>query len=154
MIRYDLICENEHVFEAWFSNSSDYDRQEKDGLLCCAVCATSQVKKAIMAPNVSTSRKKEQRRETEQKALSVMSAEAKKMAEAVKAEIRKNCENVGDKFADEARAMHYGEKESRGIYGKASPREASELAEEGVGIAPLPDACVPEEGKAETKKLN
>lgn len=154
MIRYDLICENEHVFEAWFSNSSDYDQQEKEGLLCCAVCATSDVRKAIMAPNVSTARKKEQTRETQQKALSMMSAEAKKMAEAVKAEISKNCENVGDKFADEARAMHYGEKESRSIYGKASQREASELAEEGVGIAPLPDACVPEEGKTTNKKLN
>lgn len=154
MIRYDLICENEHVFEAWFSNSSEYDQQEKQGLLRCAVCATSDVRKAIMAPNVSTARKKEQTRETQQKALSMMSEEAKKMAEAVKAEISKNCENVGDKFADEARAMHYGEKESRGIYGKASQREASELAEEGVGIAPLPDACVPEEGKTTNKKLN
>lgn len=154
MIRYDLICEHEHVFEAWFSNSSDYDRQEKDGLLVCAVCGTSEVKKAIMAPNVSTSRKKEQTRDSHKKALSVMSAEAKKMAEAVKAEISKNCENVGENFATEARAMHYGEKESRGIYGKASLREASELAEEGVGIAPLPEACVPEESKPDKKKLN
>jgi len=154
MIRYDLICDNDHVFEAWFSNSSDYDRQEKEGLLCCAVCTISDVKKAIMAPNVSTARKKEQTRETQKKALSMMSAETKKIAEAVKAEIGKNCENVGDKFAEEARAMHYGEKESRGIYGKASLREASELAEEGVGVSPLPDACVPEEGKANNKKLN
>ena len=128
-------------------------RSEKEGLLCCAVCASSEVRKTIMAPNVTTSRKKEQTRETHQKSLSVMSAEARKMAEAVKAEIRKNCENVGDKFADEARAMHYGEKESRGIYGKASLREASELAEEGVSIAPLPDVYVPEESKSD-KKLN
>lgn len=153
MIRYDLICENEHVFEAWFSNSSDYDRQEKDGLLCCAVCGASDVKKAIMSPNVSTSRRKEQTRDTQKKALSVMSEEAKKMAEAVKAEISKNCENVGEKFAEEARAMHYGEKESRGIYGQASAREASELVEEGVSVAPLPDTCVPDDAKA-VKKLN
>jgi len=153
MIRYDLICKKEHVFEAWFSNSADYDRQEKDGLLCCAVCGTSHVKKGIMSPNISTSRRKEQSRETQSKALSLMSAEAKKMAEAVKAEISKNCENVGEKFAEEARAMHYGEKESRGIYGRASAREAAELVEEGVGIAPLPDVCVPD-GEKPVKKLN
>jgi hypothetical protein len=153
MIRYDLICQKEHAFEAWFSNSADYDRQEKEGLLCCAVCGTSQVRKAIMSPNISTSRKKEQLRDTQSKALSLMSKEAKKIADAVKAEISKNCENVGEKFADEARAMHYGEKESRGIYGQASLREASELAEEGVGIAPLPEACVPD-GERSAKKLN
>lgn len=106
-----------------------------------------------MSPNVSTSRRKEAAQEKQTKALSMMSAEAKKMTDAVKAEISKNCENVGAKFADEARAMHYGEKESRGIYGQASPREAVELAEEGVSVAPLPDAFVPDEAKP-VKKLN
>jgi hypothetical protein len=153
MIRYDLICEHEHQFEAWFSGSADYDRQAKDGLLCCAVCGTSEVEKAIMAPNVATGRKKEAARAVKAKSLAMMSAQAKQMAEAVKAEISEKCDFVGEKFAEEARAMHYGEKDERPIYGKASVKEAVELHEEGIGVAPLPEPFVPEEAKPE-KKLN
>ncbi len=153
MIRYDLICKHGHNFEAWFSGSADYDQQAKDGLLCCAVCGTPKVEKAIMAPNVATSRKKEAARTEQAKSLAMMSAQAKKMADAVKAEISEKCDFVGEKFADEARAMHYGDKDERPIYGQASVKEAVELSEEGIGVAPLPEPFVPDEAKP-VKKLN
>jgi hypothetical protein len=153
MICYALICAQDHKFEAWFSSSSDYDAQAKEGLLCCAVCGTSEVEKAIMAPNVATARKKEAARAVKAKSLAMMSAQAKKMAEAVKAEISEKCDYVGTQFADEARAMHYGEKEDRPIYGQASIKEAVDLAEEGVSVSPLPEPFVPDDAKPD-KKLN
>lgn len=153
MIRYDLICQNDHPFEAWFSGSADYDRQARDGLLCCAVCGTSKVEKQIMAPNVATARKKEAARGVEAKKFAMMSAQAKKMADAVKAEISEKCDYVGEKFAEEARAMHYGDKDERPIYGEATVKDAVELHEEGVGVAPLPEPFVPDEAKP-VKKLN
>ncbi|RKQ69578.1 hypothetical protein DES40_2379 [Litorimonas taeanensis] len=158
MIRYDLICKDDHRFEAWFSGSADFDDQAARGLLCCPICGTSKVEKAIMAPNVATSRKKEAARNTEAKKFAMMSAQAQKMAEAVKAEISSKCDYVGDKFAEEARAIHYGEKAERPIIGKASIKEAADLVEEGVGVAPIPEPFVPDEIKADLtkpdKKLN
>jgi len=136
MIKYDLKCKNGHEFEGWFSNSSDYDAQRKKRLVDCPYCETSNVEKAIMAPAVTTGRKSSQ-------ALAAV-------ADRIRQEISENCEDVGDKFADEARAIHYGEKPERGIYGKASAKEAQGLLEEGVSIAPLPEALLP----AAKKTLN
>ena len=153
MIRYDLICEDDHAFEAWFSGSADYERQAKEGLLCCAICGTVKVEKAIMAPNVATGRKKDAARHSEAKKFAMMSAKAQKMAEAVKAEISEKCDYVGESFADEARAMHYGDKDERPIYGKTTLKEAVDLADEGIKAAPLPEPFVPDDVK-EKKKLN
>jgi len=83
----------------------------------------------------------------------MMSAKAQKMAEAVKAEISKKCDYVGESFADEARAMHYGDKDERPIYGKTTLKEAVDLADEGIKAAPLPEPFVPDDVK-EKKKLN
>jgi len=113
MIRYDLICEFDHEFEGWFSSSSDYDEQAKSGLLCCAVCGTSSVEKAIMAPAVKTARKTEARAQDAAKAMSAIAAK-------IRDEVGKTCENVGSNFAEEARAIHYGEKPKRGIYGSTT----------------------------------
>ena len=129
MIKYDLICENEHGFEGWFSNSDDYEVQKKKRLLACPSCGTACVKKAIMAPAISTSRGR--------------SAVFQDIAEKIRTSISENCDDVGDKFADEARAIHYGEKPERGIYGSASRQEAVALVEEGVNVAPLPHAIAP-----------
>jgi len=127
MIRYDLICTHDHAFEAWFSGSADYDRQSEEGLLCCAICGTSKVEKAIMAPNVSTGRKKEAARHKEAQKFAMMSEQARKMVDAVKTEIAEKCDYVGEKFAEEARAMHYGEKDERPIFGKTTLKEAADL---------------------------
>lgn len=144
MIRYDLICTREHEFEGWFSSSSDYDEQSNAGLLSCPACGTKKVEKAIMAPAVKTARKSEAR---EEKAAIAMSA----MAAKIRSEIGKNCENVGSDFAEEARAIHYGEKPERGIYGSATPKESAELKDEGIEAHPLPDVFLPETDKP---KLN
>ena len=144
MIRYDLICEFEHEFEGWFSSSADYDEQAKAGLLCCSICGTSSVEKAIMAPAVKTARKAAARAEDAAKAMTAMAAK-------IRTEIGKNCENVGTNFAEEARAIHYGEKPERGIYGSATPKETEALKEEGIAAHPLPDAFVPEADTDKTK---
>jgi len=146
VIKYNLICRHEHDFEAWFSSSSDYDVQRKKRLVQCPHCGSAKVEKAIMAPNVSTSRKKEAATSKRKEAMALMN----KAAQAIRQEIEDKCDYVGDKFADEARAIHYGEKEERAIYGQASAKEAADLKEEGVGIAPLPDVLTPKP----TKKLN
>ncbi|MEP4050788.1 MAG: DUF1178 family protein [Litorimonas sp.] len=144
MIRYNLLCASGHEFEGWFSCSSDYDEQAKSGLLSCPVCATDKVEKAIMAPAVKTARKTAARAENAAKAMTEMAAK-------IRNEIGKNCENVGTDFAEEARAIHYGEKPERGIYGSATPPETEALKEEGITAHPLPDAFVPE---ADKTKLN
>lgn len=140
MIRYDLICHNDHEFEAWFSGSADYDAQRKKRLIACPICGSAKIGKAIMAPAVSTARKKEARAEREAQNTSAMMNE---MAAKIRDEIASQCDDVGEKFADEARAMHYGEKDKRGIYGQASLKEAAELHEEGITALPLPDAIAP-----------
>ena len=144
MIRYDLICEFEHEFEGWFSSSADYDEQAKAGLLCCSICGTSSVEKAIMAPAVKTARKAAARAEDAAKAMTAMAAK-------IRTEIGKNCENVGTNFAEEARAIHYGEKPVRGIYGSTTPKESEALKEEGIEAQPLPDIFVPEDASDKTK---
>ena len=144
MIRYDLICEFEHEFEGWFSSSAEYDEQAASGLLCCSICGTSSVEKAIMAPAVKTARKSEARAQDAAKAMSAMAAQ-------IRTEIGKNCENVGTNFAEEARAIHYGEKPERGIYGSTTPKESEALKEEGIAARPLPDAFVPEPDTDKTK---
>ena len=143
MIKYDLICRHDHAFEAWFSSSSDYDDQRKKRLVECPFCGSAKVEKAIMAPNVSTSRKKEKIASKQKEAMAMMNAAATK----IRKEIEDKCDYVGDKFADEARAIHYGEKTERPIYGEATATEAADLREEGVGIAPLPDILAPKPPK-------
>jgi len=144
MIRYNLICAKDHEFEGWFSSSSDYDEQAASGLLSCPACGTKKVEKAIMAPAVKTARKSEAR---DEKAAMAMTA----MAAKIRSEIGKNCENVGSDFAEEARAIHYGEKPERGIYGSATPEETAELKDEGIEAHPLPDVLIPD---ADKPKLN
>lgn len=146
MIKYNLICCEDHEFEGWFSSSTDYDAQRKKRLVKCPYCGTAKVEKAIMAPNVSTSRRKEAIVSKRKEAMAVMN----KAAQTIRKEIEDKCDYVGDKFADEARAIHYGEKETRPIYGEATGKEAAELQDEGVNIAPLPDVLTPKP----PKKLN
>jgi len=146
VIKYNLLCRHDHAFEAWFSSSSDYDVQRKKRLVQCPHCGSAKVEKAIMAPNVSTSRKKDAIASKQKKAMALMN----KAAQTIRKEIEDKCDYVGDKFADEARAIHYGEKEERAIYGKASAKDAEELHDEGVAIAPLPDLLTPKPAK----KLN
>ena len=141
MIKYSLICDKDHDFEGWFASSSDYDEQRKRGFVECPQCGSQKVSKALMAPGVAGTKKT-----AENKTMAVAPQLPKEMVDKlreIKQHIEKNSENVGDKFPEEARKIHYGETEARGIYGKATVEEAVDLAEEGVNVVPIPD--LPEE---------
>jgi hypothetical protein len=133
MIKYALACEHDHAFEGWFSTSADYDDQTAQGLLDCPVCGSGSVRKQIMAPAV-VGTKAQTFPEDRAKAREVMMQAATR----VRAHVEENFDYVGDRFANEARAMHEGKAEQRGIYGEASPKEVRALAEDGVPVAPLP----------------
>lgn len=134
MIRFSLHCDQAHEFEGWFRSNDDYDTQRKRGFVECPACGSNKVSKALMAPAVSTSRKQE-------KMALAMGAEQRRMMSEIKAltdKMKEGAENVGDKFAEEARKIHFGETEARGIYGEASPDEVKGLAEDGVPFMPIP----------------
>lgn len=143
MIKYNLICPDEHEFEAWFQNSAVFDTQKAAGYLTCPHCGNADVNKAIMAPHIP---KKESAKPADENANDpgkIMS-----MMNRMRDHVEKNFDYVGDQFAEEARSMHYGEKETRDIYGETTPEEAAELFEEGVSVAPLPGVPgVPEKQK-------
>jgi len=141
MIRYALICSDcEAEFEAWFSNSAGFDDQKKRGLVECIACTGSNVSKAIMAPSV--------KRTDSSKRVDTKAA-AKTFINKARRHIAENFDYVGDKFADEARAIHKGEKEDRAIWGKTTPEQSAALAEEGVDAMPLPEPFAPEVPKSE-----
>ncbi len=134
MIKFSLICEHEHEFEAWFRSNDDFDTQKKRGLVECPACASKKVSKALMAPAVSTSRKQDKMALAMNAEQSRMMAEMRALTEKMKA----GAEHVGDKFAEEARKIHFGETEARGIYGEANAEEVKALAEDGVPFMPIP----------------
>lgn len=127
MIRYQLICADEHEFEGWFSSSADYDRQEAEGLVACPLCDTRSVRKAVMAPAVA-------RRDR---------GDVAALAAKVRAHVRDNFDYVGERFADEARAMHDGDAPERPIWGETTGAQAKALIEDGVPVAPLPAPFAP-----------
>ncbi|WP_157018844.1 DUF1178 family protein [Mesorhizobium xinjiangense] len=135
MIRFALHCEKGHEFEAWFRNNDDYDTQAKRGLVGCPNCGSVKVGKALMAPSVASSKKKEQVALAGNQEQRRIVAQLKEMTE----KLRASADYVGDKFAEEARRIHYGETEARGIYGEATVDEAKGLMEDGVEFIPLPN---------------
>ncbi|MEK9752596.1 MAG: DUF1178 family protein [Rhodospirillaceae bacterium] len=140
MIEYQLLCSNDHEFEAWFLNSATYEVQARDGDVVCPYCGDTKVSKAIMAPRIQSKRSGPSDADLGRAENRVREV-AERILEAV-GEIRRhvetNCEDVGDGFADEARRIHYGEAEERGIYGRASDEEAEALDEEGIEFYRLP----------------
>ena len=156
MIHYALICKQGHQFESWFQDSAAYDKQAKRGLVTCPQCGSAKVEKAIMAPRLSGGTKKRGALIEAPAALAatpetpaapaaapvaMVSPQAREFRAKLK-ELRdhltKNADNVGTKFPEEARKMHYGETEHRSIYGVASPEEAKDLSEEGIEFHALP----------------
>ncbi len=134
MIIFDLKCSRQgHVFEAWFGSSSDFEDQSRRGLVECPLCGDSDVVKAVMAPRISA----KGNRDTPAPAPEAVKAMLARMAAAQK-EILQTSSYVGDRFADEARAIHLGEATARAIHGRASRAEAESLAEEGIPVSPLP----------------
>ena len=142
MIRYALNCDHGHEFESWFPSSSAYDKQAKRGLLSCPHCGSAKIDKAIMAPRLSGTNREAQPEAAAPKnpvaMLSPQEREIRAKLKELRDHLTKNAENVGPKFPEQARKMHYGEIEHRSIYGEASPEEAKGLAEEGIEFHPLP----------------
>jgi hypothetical protein len=144
VIRYSLACVGEHQFEAWFSDSAAYDAQRKKRQVECPVCGSHNVRKQIMAPAILDSGAKS-KRETWPDAL------AEKMAGEIRRHIADTHDYVGDRFAEEARSMYYGEREHRPVWGEVAPDVAKELIEEGVPAMPLPKRLAPEPPRRRTK---
>jgi len=150
MIRYNLQCKQGHSFESWFQSSSAYESQEKRKLVSCPACGSTKVERAIMAPQIVSKKSREKPQATPaptsteatspEPASLMMTKEAELRAKLreLRDHIVKNADDVGDRFSNEARKMHYGEIEHRPIYGQASNEEARALIEEGVEVSPLP----------------
>ncbi len=136
MIKYRLICEQDHEFDGWFAGSVAFDAQVAAKEVACPYCETTKVQKALMAPSVVTSKRK--------KNTGTPSTEAVEQVQMFMSKVRHHVETnfdyVGDQFADEARRIHYGEADEREIYGEATLDDAKDLIEEGVSVAPLPGA--------------
>ena len=166
MIRYTLACDEGHAFESWFANSATFDRQVKRGLISCPVCNSTKVEKAIMAPRVAGTKRRDDASvsaampegpgssqpsaskappETSQTNVSAPVAmiapqerEFRKKLKELREHLIRNADYVGQRFPEEARKMHYGEIEHRSVYGEATPDQAKELHEEGIEFHPLP----------------
>jgi hypothetical protein len=154
MIRYALCCDSGHGFESWFRDSASYDDQVRLGLVTCPACGSAFVEKQIMAPAVARTDRPPALAPTQEEdpgqappapeppAPMVMMSERERafraLLRAVREQVEATAENVGPRFADEARKMHEGVSEFRAIYGEATPEEASALAEEGIEAFPLP----------------
>jgi hypothetical protein len=178
VIHYALVCEADHEFEGWFRSSDDFEAQVARGLVACPACGATKVARALMAPAVSTSRKRAAIAASapseaaagggaanvppdaaggdavspappvpaERMAVAMADPRAAMMIEMLRRlrrHVEETAENVGGRFPEEARKIHYGEAEARGIYGEASPDDVEALLEEGVEIHPLP--VLPEE---------
>lgn len=161
MIVFDLKCAaNAHVFEAWFGSSTDYADQKARGLLTCPICGDADVDKALMAPAVAAKgnrsimpRPSSAPAPASTEAPVMTGEDAGKlrgMMEALASAQKKALEGstwVGRGFAEQARAMHYGEQAHSSIHGEVAPAEAKALMQEGVPVAPLPFPVVPPEAK-------
>ena len=131
MIKYNLICNCGKTFESWFSSSNEFDSLCKKKLIQCIYCESTHVKKTLMAPSL-TRKSNEILRKTK------LEKNIKKQLINFRKYIEKNCKNVGKRFSQEARSIHYDKKTSQGIYGRATPEETSELIEEGIEVASIP----------------
>ncbi|SNB65283.1 hypothetical protein SAMN07250955_104231 [Arboricoccus pini] len=155
MIRFSLACEREHEFEGWFKSNAGFDQQVAVGGIECPFCGSSQIRKALMAPAIAkrTRRDDQDAPPTSSGAATSLPsptsappaaqlAAAVHLVRALHKHIEANLENVGERFAEEARRIHYGEAEERGIYGQASHSDVEALVDEGIAvklIPPLPE---------------
>ena len=152
MILYRLRCAKGHEFDSWFKDGKTYERQEKRSLIGCPACGSDKVTRAPMAPRIGKGgHRVDAPAEAPPDAVPVAApdpqvaalarAMPKEMREALvklREVVEKNLEPVGEKFAEEARKIHYGESDKRGIYGQTTDEEAEALAEEGIEFGRLP----------------
>ncbi|HEY0185488.1 MAG TPA: DUF1178 family protein [Rhodopila sp.] len=152
MIHYQLRCSQSHGFDGWFKDSASFEAQAKRGLIECPECGGTDVERALMAPAVAkrealpapirTSSPEDEAPAPQQKSVApgaaALPAQMLAALQRIRAEVEKHCDYVGPNFADQARAMHRGEIEPKGIYGETTDEQAESLAEEGVSIAKIP----------------
>ena len=158
MIKYQLICEQNHEFEGWFQDSGAFDAQAESGLLRCPLCDNDQVKRALMTPNLASPKRrkaieqpladpapKPANRALTQQSAPLIKSEQVQAFDAALAELRqmqdkitRDCRDVGDNFAEEARKIHYGEAEAEGIYGQTTHAEREALEDEGIDVLDMP----------------
>ena len=136
MIQYNLKCECGKIFDSWFLSSSEFDLLGKKNLLKCIYCNSSAISKSVMAPNLTNKSNNNKSNKVSKKTKLEKDITTQLMH--IRKYIEKNCENVGKNFSREARNIHYDKKSSKGIYGKATPEETSELIEEGIDVATIP----------------
>jgi hypothetical protein len=154
MIHYQLQCDRGHGFDGWFKDSASFDHQAGEGLIACPSCNSLAVSRALMAPALGGTARhgREQPAKPTPPApalpveppsqgaisASAMPDQLRALLQRMRAEVEKTCDDVGGDFAEEARRIHYGEAESRGIFGETTPSEAEALTEEGIAFGVLP----------------
>ena len=131
MVKYNLTCGCGKIFESWFSDSKEFDRLHKRKLINCVFCNSTSIKKSIMAPNISSKVKKNYK-------ININIKNKKKKLLEFRKFVEKNFKYVGDRFSEEARSIHYDKTNSKGIYGKATPKETAQLIDEGIEISTIP----------------
>jgi|TARA_X000000950_G_C13679346_1_gene563305 hypothetical protein len=134
MIKYNLKCRNEHEFESWFSNSEEFDKIKKKGLLECIYCSSKKISKSIMAPMVSNPKNADEELEIMHK----NSKDNKNKLLELRKYIENNFDYVGKDFSKKVREVYYDKKNKKAIYGTASPKEREELTEEGINLLSIP----------------
>jgi hypothetical protein len=158
MIKYHLVCDQNHEFEGWFQASAAFDAQAESGLLRCPLCDSDQVKRALMTPNLASPKRckaieppladlapkpanptlaQQLAPPTESEQVQVFGAALAKLRQ-LQQKITKDCRDVGDNFAEEARKIHYGEAEADGIYGRTTHEEREALEDEGIDVLDMP----------------
>lgn len=151
MIHYQLRCSADHAFDGWFRDSAAFDAQAERGLVECPACGDTRVNRALMAPRIARSRPVLDGKTAAPAVAPVPSAEkpvpdkdavlpdkVRAALQRLRAEVERNCDYVGPDFAEEARRIHRGEADSRGIYGESTPEQAEALADEGIEVARIP----------------
>ena len=135
MIKFDLICKNQHIFEASFDDSRSFEKQKRKKQIECPFCNSLEISKSVMAPNISDKSTSSAKINREKKKLF---SNYNKQLNKIKSEIEKNFTYVGKKFPEEARKIHYGEAKDKPIYGEATEKESQELVDEGISLVKLP----------------
>ena len=134
MIKYNLKCQNNHEFESWFSNSKEYEKLNKKGLLECIFCPSKKINKSIMAPTILNSKEKD----NEIKMINKDFKDKKNNLINLRKYIEKNFDYVGKDFSKKVREVYYDKKSKKAIYGTTTPEEREELAEEGIELLSIP----------------
>lgn len=147
MIHYDLRCSQDHTFDGWFKDSAAFDQLAKGGMVECPHCGDAKIERALMRPAVAKGAEalpapvqppQPPAPQVDAVAGGPMPAHLRAMLQRMRVEVEKHCDYVGAQFAEEARKMHRGESDKRGIYGETSPEQAEALAEEGIEFSRIP----------------